>query len=199
MIDDMEFTTDWVSGKEGWWRDLFNQFKYRPVRMLEVGFFEGRSAQWWLRNAMGYPGSHLTCVDAFSERGKANRQHICSDADYAPKFSFFQDDAVCWASRQLGKGHSECFDAIYIDFSKEALDIVALASIAFRLLKPGGFMLFDDYDWKWSEASCLSEPPKVSPREGIDAFYQTHTPLIGGVRHGHGQVAVWKDIYDRKV
>lgn len=193
MIDRMEFTTDWVTPRDAWWREVFDGFQDRPVRMLEVGFYEGRSAQWWLRNVLIHPQSELISVDRWASKGAANREHILTDPEHGPKFSFFEEDAIRWAGRLIGNGAEECFDAVYSDFSKEGGDIMALASLAFRLLKPGGIYLFDDYGWRWSETSGVATPPARHPQEGIDAWLRAHEPFCSRVERRCGQLLAVKE------
>lgn len=39
------------------------------------------------------------------------------------------------------------FDLVYIDGSHLRLDVLSDASMAWRLLREGGVMVFDDYEW----------------------------------------------------
>lgn len=39
------------------------------------------------------------------------------------------------------------FDFYYVDGSHVAPDVMADAVLGWRLLKPGGIMVFDDYEW----------------------------------------------------
>lgn len=191
MIEDMKFTTDWVTWRCDWWRELLAPEIGQPVRMLEVGFFEGRSAQWWLQNVLTHPAAKLVCVDRWAKKGASNRVEIQTDPAYPNKFSYFAEDAILWAARLIGDGAGECFDVVYSDFSKEAADILTLACLAFRLLKPGGLYLFDDYEWVWTETSCMAKPA-LGPKAGIDAWLAAHDPFVEDVRWNKGQVAVRK-------
>jgi predicted O-methyltransferase YrrM len=50
------------------------------------------------------------------------------------------------------------FDFIYIDGSHVAPDVLLDAAMSFALLKPGGILAFDDYDWSpghLERAECL--------------------------------------------
>jgi predicted O-methyltransferase YrrM len=57
------------------------------------------------------------------------------------------------------------FDFIYIDGSHLAKDVLTDACMAWPLLKPKGFMVFDDYSWK-PPGFTLLQRPKVA----VDAF-----------------------------
>jgi len=56
------------------------------------------------------------------------------------------------------------FDFIYIDGSHQAPDVLEDTLLAWRLLKKGGILIWDDYDW--GEQYQEREKPKVA----IDAF-----------------------------
>ena len=58
-------------------------------------------------------------------------------------------------------------DFVYVDGSHEALDVLEDAVISFCLLKIGGIMIFDDYNWN-SRAALAN--PLLHPKPAIDAF-----------------------------
>lgn len=194
MIDEMEFTTDWVTPREAWWREIFWPLANTPARMLEVGFYEGRSAQWWLRNVLTHPESSLVCVDRWASKGKANRERILADPAHGAKIACHEEDAIVWAARQVGAGSAGIYDAVYSDFSKEAGDIMTLSCLAWRMLKPGGIYLWDDYTWRWTEESGGPAPPERGPDVGVDAWIAAHEPFCSRIEHRCGQVAAWKRV-----
>lgn len=190
-VEHMVFTTDWVTCRIPWWNSLIADYKDGPVSMLEVGFYEGRSAKWWLQNLLTHPASKLESVESNRVRGAVNRSHIMGDPDFRNKFAYYEEDAIKWAAHMTDKGMVECYDFIYSDFSKEASDILTLACLAWRMLKPGGLYLFDDYLWEWFETSTVKKP-SLLPKAGIDAFLSIHAPSIESVRYEPMQVAVKK-------
>ena len=192
MIDEMEFTTDWVTARDAWWREAFAALVGNPARMLEVGCYEGRSAQWWLSNVLTHPRSELICVDRWPSKSEANRARLLADPEHGRKFSFHAADAIPWAARLLANGAGECFDAIYSDFSKEGADIMSLACLAFRLLKPGGLYLFDDYAWRWQERGDGFPAPQRRPDVGIDAWLAAHEPFCSRIERRCGQLLAVK-------
>jgi predicted O-methyltransferase YrrM len=73
----------------------------------------------------------------------------------------------------------ESFDFIYIDGSHMAEDVLEDAVLAWRLLKPGGLIIFDDYVWR------LDHPPEKRPRLAIDAFYRFYANQIEVVHNAY--------------
>src|SRR5512139_4290639 len=58
-----EFTVDWTSHNSPIWEKLFGSARNAPVKILEIGSWEGRSAIWFLDYL---PHSKITCVDTFA-------------------------------------------------------------------------------------------------------------------------------------
>jgi predicted O-methyltransferase YrrM len=67
------------------------------------------------------------------------------------------------------------FDFIYIDGSHETKDVLVDAILAWDLLKPGGLIIFDDYNW-YGPRSWLV--PNYTPKIAIDAFVKVFDPYI---------------------
>jgi len=57
------------------------------------------------------------------------------------------------------------FDLIYVDGSHAALDVVVDAALAWRLLRTGGTLLFDDYEW-----NDVGEDRLLRPKPAVDAL-----------------------------
>jgi predicted O-methyltransferase YrrM len=69
-------------------------------------------------------------------------------------------------------------DLIYIDGSHEAKDVLTDLVLAYHMLKPGGFIICDDYMWR------QNTNPLSSPKLGIDSFYNCFSremSMVGGV------------------
>ncbi len=62
------------------------------------------------------------------------------------------------------------FDIIYIDASHEGRDVIADAVMSWKLLNPGGIMIFDDYIWD------KLKPVYFTPKPAIDAFLYLYKP-----------------------
>jgi predicted O-methyltransferase YrrM len=56
------------------------------------------------------------------------------------------------------------FDLIYVDGSHLGLDVLVDAALSWRLLRPGGTMVFDDYLW-----NDRGDDPLLRPGPAIDA------------------------------
>jgi predicted O-methyltransferase YrrM len=59
----------------------------------------------------------------------------------------------------------ERFDAVYVDASHLALDVMVDASLSWHVLASGGIMIFDNYGWEF-----LGQGRLVRTAPAIDAF-----------------------------
>ena len=71
------------------------------------------------------------------------------------------------------------FDVVFVDGSHEAADVLHDATEAYRCVKPGGFIAFDDYGWGtgWDR-----------PKTAIDAFRQCYVGRVEQIESGYCQV-----------
>lgn len=69
----MEFTSDWHSPHEPLWYEHLGPLDGRPVRCLEIGSHEGRSALWIVQHLLSHPDSTLTCIDPWPNRDAERR------------------------------------------------------------------------------------------------------------------------------
>jgi hypothetical protein len=66
------------------------------------------------------------------------------------------------------------FDFVYIDGSHYSKDVLEDAILSWRLVKPGGIIIFDDFTWTTNgDFSDLR-----GPRTGIEAFAHIFKPKI---------------------
>jgi len=80
------------------------------------------------------------------------------------------------AFRQLGR---TTYDVIYVDGSHRAEDVLFDAVAYFSLLKKGGLMVFDDYEWQEIGMHGLD-----TPRPAIDSFLAIYANSIEVIHKG---------------
>jgi len=147
------YTADWFDRHAPNWNRWLADFKGRPgLRALEIGSYEGRSAVWLLQNVLTDPSCVIECADLF-------------DGDYLANF---RANTAPW-SGQVVEHHGRSFDAlrtaqgpfdiVYIDGSHWAPDVLTDALMAWPLLKTGGVMIFDDYNWLSPEMEAQEPGP----------------------------------------
>jgi predicted O-methyltransferase YrrM len=169
------FSTDWAANHFFEWAELLHPLKHKPVRIIEIGSWEGRSALFFLNYL---PCSRMVCIDTFG----GNVEHHLDPhfAELAPKAeSQFDANLAGLADRvEKVKGSSTSvlprlgvagrrFDLAYVDGSHMAADVYSDAVLTWSVMDPGGIVIFDDYEWD------LMRNEDERPRLGIDAFLMT--------------------------
>jgi predicted O-methyltransferase YrrM len=163
------FTVDWTTGNFASWAAFLAPLRDREIEILEIGSWEGRSAIFFLEF---FKLSRLTCVDTFlgSEEHSVLQPALATIEEkfdentrgYGARLEKFKDRSARALDRLAQDRRG--FDIIYIDGSHKREDVMADSSLAWKILKQGGFIIWDDYLWN-NEA-----PLADRPRRGIDAF-----------------------------
>ena len=175
-------TTDWFSANVPVWQTALEEFKGAPdVRYLEVGLFEGRSALWMLENVLTHPTSRLVGVDIFEGSLKARYLANLERSGQADR----AETIVEPSQTALRKLPLESFNIIYIDGSHAEDDVLEDAVLSFRLLKPGGILIFDDY--RWARAVSTDSPGNQTDfaKASIDRFATAFHDHFDTVHNGY--------------
>ena len=185
------FTTDGFTGNIPVWLKLLAPFKGRAnLRFLETGSFEGRSAVWLLENVLTDETSHLTCVDTFNDHVEAStHEHTFILENFKHNIRRFgrRVDYFVGESRDVLRDlpFKDHFDFIYINGDHKASSVLEDAILAFRMLKPRGVLVFDDYCWGHMHRDI--DRPKIA----IDVFTHIFSDELDVVFAG-SQIALIK-------
>jgi predicted O-methyltransferase YrrM len=166
------FSSDWAAANFFAWAELLHPLRDQPLRILEIGSWEGRSALFFLNYLAR---SRITCIDPFG----GNVEHhinphfaalaLKSEAQFDANLAELADrvEKIKGSSAtvlpELGVGGRR-FDLAYIDGSHVAADVYRDAALTWPLIEPGGWIMFDDYEWDGMEELLQR------PKPGIDAF-----------------------------
>ena len=170
-----DFGPDWFSRHIPVWQHLGGQLGWRgetPLVAVEVGSYEGRSACWMLQHWLRHPDSRLYCIDSFvgTPRGGVVDAPSLQARLVANLEATGQGRQVEVFAMPSDLGLRELWlrgvqaDVVYLDGSHTAADTLSDAVLAFKLLRAGGLMIFDDYLWREHTDLLLC------PKPGIDAF-----------------------------
>lgn len=188
-MEDYKFTADWFGGNIPLWQGLFAHLAGQPnVKFLEIGSYEGRAVVWLLGNVLTHETARIDCVDVFFEEPDAKETYE-KRFDHNIKTALGQkkvNKIKAPSYDALRKLELNSYDAIYIDGSHLSADVLEDAVLAFRLLKSGGMMIFDDYEWN------VHTDPLLTPQIAVDAFlrvFENHYELL----HKGYQVAIRKN------
>ena len=137
-----------------------------PQAIVEIGSYEGRSALLWLQI---HPLATVHCVDPFTGTLHGEKYERLFDANTV-------DEQRCGAIRKwrapsevvLPTFDAEFADIVYVDGDHTAAAVARDAAEAWRILAPGGVLIFDDYEWQPDAGS------DQTPRAAVDAFIAMH-------------------------
>ncbi len=175
-MPDYEFSADYVSYVAPVWEQHLSPWRGRDeLRMLEIGSFEGRSALWFLENLLTHPQSALVCVDKFAKDYSNVFDRNIAASGRADKVT-----KLCGKSQDiLPMLPDASFDAIYIDGDHRADAVWHDARESWRLVKPNGIIIFDDYRW------ALHLPPEERPKKAIDRFLAEYQSQLIVLHQGY--------------
>lgn len=140
---------------------------------------------WMLDNVLTHPTARATSLDIFP-------------GDLQQRFE--RNVKASGASKKVKvmKGRSQdtlklldynSFDIIYIDGSHNARDVLADAVLVWPLLKEGGLLIFDDYEWEQSWA------PTMRPQLAVDSFVAANADFLEVVHKGYQFIVKKKKDY----
>jgi predicted O-methyltransferase YrrM len=171
----MPFTVDWFSVNIPTWERMLTKYKDTPASFLELGCFQGMATTWMVDTILTHPDAMITCVDTFE-----------GSVEFRPSWrenlwDIFRSNTEKYGSKvQVCKGYtstvlktlSGSHDFIYVDADHRASSVLEDAVLAFRLLKVGGLLCFDDYMWGMVPRDL--DRPKMA----IDAFVKIYSDYI---------------------
>ncbi|MFI5350002.1 MAG: class I SAM-dependent methyltransferase [Elusimicrobiota bacterium] len=154
------FTKEWMFFAPSCdvWNDLLSRYRGREnVNYLEVGLLEGGSALWMLENILTHPTARMTGIEHLPQQALIDNLRLSGSFD---KVTLLAGESELML-RQLPPAS---FDVVYLDGSHLPDDVMTDAVLSWGLLKPGGTLIFDDYQL-WPRGS-----PNLAARMAIDAF-----------------------------
>lgn len=158
----------------------FIPIRDQPIQYLEIGVLHGVNAVHILQTYGSHPDSKLHCVDPWEDYHEYSEYKNQQTQNYSNflwnmKNSGFPDKFV------VHRGYSEnvvptfddnFFDLVFIDGNHETKYVYNDAVMSLSKTKPGGYIVFDDYDWK-------------DTKLGIETFlkdYSAQIKLVGNTK-----------------
>ena len=185
------FTENWF-GEDG--LSILNVIDTsKELHILEIGSFEGKSTIWFLDNILQNKNSTITCVDpwmSYSQDRDSLNSYLKEENEW---------DLTKWKTKELflknivengnsskviiRQGFSDkvlpcliteqkMYDIIFIDGNHTAPYVMMDSVMSWPLLKKGGIMIFDDYNWEFDN------PPTLRPKESVDYFMLSFSDYI---------------------
>lgn len=168
--------------------DLFIR-PLQPKTMLEIGSYEGAATCYLFENFTREYKAEIHCIDTW----EGGLEHQLANVNMNKVEELFDKNINLALSRAIIKpdfykhkclsfdalnnlyftGKVNYFDFIYIDGSHLPEDVLADAVLSFKLLKPGGIIGFDDYQWGSNDLTI-----NYVPKTAIDAFINIYFDYI---------------------
>jgi predicted O-methyltransferase YrrM len=164
---------DYHARFDGVWRALMRTLGWdadQPHVAVEVGAYEGSSAQWMLRNMLRHPASRLYCIDKWSgPEGEARlgtfRRWLAEEPDPG-RVELLRELSHSALRRLVDRAVRA--DLLYIDGGHDAPTVLRDLVTGFDLVAPGGVIVCDDY--LWADPKFGGEDLIGRPKLAIDAF-----------------------------
>lgn len=187
---DKEFTTDWTWGHFSTWRRMLSSLRDQPLRILEIGSWEGRSALFFLNC---FPHSTIVCVDTFLGSNDEIHKYLLKKglaiedrfdrnlSDHGRRVEKIKSRSGAALEQMTVEGRK--FDLIYIDGDHTYDGVMSDSIGAWGLVAAGGIIIWDDYRYGDRFA------PKNRPKEAIDTFLRDHAGEFRLLAQGY-QIAI---------
>jgi cephalosporin hydroxylase len=180
-----QYTNGWFEGiPMQYWDFLLPQFN--PRRILEIGSYEGQATCYLMEklNEMNpLEPAEIHCVDPWLNYDELHTSDDMAgvemryDHNIATMKSLIGQNIHIIKHKAisnivlpilLAEGRKNYFDFVYVDGSHQAPDVLFDALMAYELVRPGGYIAFDDY--LWSENPIETREEVRCPKMAVDAF-----------------------------
>jgi predicted O-methyltransferase YrrM len=129
--------------------------------LLELGTFHGKSTAYMAAVLEAIGQGTLVTIDRVDAEAKSpNVYQILGVLDLSHRVQvYLEQRSLTWRLMRLLEQHeSPCFDFCYFD-AGHSWDVTGFAFfLVDRLLKPGGWVIFDDLDWTYERMIKPDEP-----------------------------------------
>ncbi len=178
------FTNEWFSAEEIEARNkILGHLKGRPnLRYLEIGTFEGRSLLWMLDHILTSKSSRATCIDVAEKPARTRLKKNISASGKKSSINLISKTSFEGLIKLQGKQ----FDIIYVDAAHDMKSVIQDAVLSWPLLKPNGFLIFDDY---WPLPARF--PEDLIARSSIETF-------LAGYRRELNYTRLGKEVFIQK-
>lgn len=145
-----------------------------PVRILEIGSWEGRSTLFLLTY---FTRGHLTAVDTWAGNEEHQDKTTWDVLGLEARFDSNVGPLAARLTKRKGSSlhvlpqlleEDQKFDIIYVDGSHVADDVLTDGITSWRLLKQGGILIFDDFLWTSYQRA------RANPAWPINLFLRYH-------------------------
>ena len=158
------------------WEKVLQPYKGKPnIHYLEFGVNYGRAAIWMLENILTHETARLTGMDIFP----LDFEEIYLSNLEASGLAHKSTTIKGYSQIELRKLPLNSYDIIYIDADHRAKAVLSDAALSWELLKTGGLIIFDDYEWHVGHL-----PKELNPNLAINSFVSCYRDVLEIVHQG---------------
>jgi hypothetical protein len=208
MTHKPQFSVDWTSHHLPDWTRWLSRFAGQPVRGLEIGSFEGRSAVWFFEHILTHAQSTLICIDPWDyEEEQAivpgGATHIAQQFCWETVRNRFRSNLEPWRNRMiimpftsgvalpLVPRHPSLAFA-YVDGSHTAAAALSDAVQLWPYLGSGSVLIWDDYGWTQNKPAPGWDNELLRPKLGVDRFLEVFGNQYDELEFSNQQVKIVK-------
>jgi predicted O-methyltransferase YrrM len=158
----------------------------RDARYLQIGAYTGDASIWLYDNLIKDTDSVLIDVDTWEGSDEVAHHALnwgTVENVYNARVLAARNERkivkVKLTSDYFFRNNREKYDFIYIDGDHTAYGVIKDAVNAFEVLKPGGIIAFDDYQWNGAP------DPADRPHMAINAFLEIYRKKISIIVQGY--------------
>ena len=148
------------------------EYSSREIKYLEIGTFYGANVISVADSYGLHNDSKLYCIDPWEDYEDYPEYKGQQENTYSQFLSNLNNCGVTdkvniirgYSNNEIPKFEDSFFDIIYIDGNHEPEYVLEDAVLAFRKLKDGGMLIFDDYGWGGPDLT----------QKGIDSFLNAY-------------------------
>lgn len=185
---------NWFEPNMAAWDTVLSQhdYKIKPIKALQIGAFAGHCSEFLLQRILRNPESTLYDVDTW----EGSWEHDDIDFNNVERYydlnlsNYIEDGKLVknkMTSDEFFKNNTMEFDFIYVDGDHVRDQVAKDAENAYKVLKSGGIMIFDDYTWE-----LHTSPEAQIPFIAISQFLARHKELKFDILTIHHQVWIQK-------
>jgi hypothetical protein len=175
MENDTPNYPNWFVGQQYNFENHLLHLAGKPdLKFLQIGVFTGDASMWLCENILTDKTSWLYDVDTWAGSDEVEHEPL----NFDKVFEFYEERIgalkstvrLRMTSDDYFAGKNEVrFDFIYIDGDHTSHQVAKDADNAWKLLKSGGILAFDDYLWG------KDLQPELTPKPAIDRFLAKYT------------------------
>lgn len=172
------------------WNERIKIDTSKELQILEIGVYKGEMSIWFINNLLKHKNSRINLVDTWKGSVEYNEDFDKVYEEYKKniKYSKYPEKAIEnrmtsleYLAKHIIKYPKPYFDIIFIDACHDSRCVMTDAMLSWKVLKVGGYLVFDDYGWNL----LRDKPDYVRPKMSIDCFLNLFRDDIKIIHKGY--------------